>query len=100
MKATDRGRPSVGRKPANGWVSAESVRRRQSVTPYSDAFSPNLRGYEQKHSVRRTVRTDDTATASLEKPALSVFPMSLTEALVEQGVLSLKSLWPEFTHLR
>jgi RNA-directed DNA polymerase len=29
------------------------------------------------------VRPDDTATAPPEKPALSLFPMSLTEALVE-----------------
>ncbi|MFM9061706.1 MAG: hypothetical protein ACKOOI_01525, partial [Pirellula sp.] len=27
-----------------------------------------------------TVRPDDAASASLEKPALSLFPMSLTEA--------------------
>ena len=30
-----------------------------------------------------TVRPDDAATASLEQPALSLIPMSLTEALVE-----------------
>jgi len=61
---------------------------------------PSLPDSIRMRTTGSTVRTDDTATASLEKPALSVFPMSLTEALVEQGVLSLKSLWPEFTHLR
>ena len=36
-----------------------------------------------------TVRPDDAASASLEKPALSLFPMSLTEALVEEANIEL-----------
>ena len=47
-----------------------------------------------------TVRANDTASASLQKPALRVLPMSLTEALEEQGVLSVKSLWAELADLR
>jgi retron-type reverse transcriptase len=36
-----------------------------------------------------TVRPDDAASALLEKPALSLFPMSLTEALVEEANIEL-----------
>ena len=46
MKATAEGRPTVGRKPANVWVSVESVDCHQCVMPHSNAFSPNLRGPE------------------------------------------------------
>ena len=37
----------------------------------------------RKRTTGSTVRPDDTAAESLEKPALSLFPMSLIEALVE-----------------
>jgi len=42
VKATAEERPTVGRKPANGWVSVESVDCHQCVMPHSNAFSPNL----------------------------------------------------------
>jgi hypothetical protein len=61
---------------------------------------PSLPDSVRMRTTGSTVRTDDTATASLEKPVWSVFPMSLTEALVEQGVSGLKSLWAELAHLR
>jgi hypothetical protein len=44
---------------------------------------PSLPDSIRMRTTGSTDRTDDTATVSLEKPALSVFPMSLTEALVE-----------------
>ncbi len=44
---------------------------------------PSLPDSARMRTTGSTVRSDDAATASLEKPALSLFPMSLTEALVE-----------------
>lgn len=44
---------------------------------------PSLPDSARMRTTGSTVRPDDAATASLEKPALSLFPMSLTEALVE-----------------
>ncbi|XZE44403.1 hypothetical protein SH467x_004010 [Pirellulaceae bacterium SH467] len=38
----------MGRKLANVWVSIESVDCHQFIIPQSIAFTPNLRGYEQK----------------------------------------------------
>jgi len=61
---------------------------------------PSLRESLRTRTSGLTVQPDDTATASLENPVLNVFPMSLTEALAEHGVLSLKSLWAELAHLR
>ena len=61
---------------------------------------PSLRESLRTRTSGLTVQPDDTATASLEKPVLNVFLMSLTEALAEQGVLRLKSLWAELDHLR
>jgi hypothetical protein len=43
--------------------------------------APSLPDSVRMRTTGSVVRTDDTATASLEKRALSVFPMSLTEAL-------------------
>jgi hypothetical protein len=40
-----------GMEPAFGWVSAESVRHRRSVTAYSDAFSTNLRSFSLNRPV-------------------------------------------------
>ena len=42
---------------------------------------PSLPDSESIRTTGSTVRPDDAASASLEKPALSLFPMSLTEAL-------------------
>jgi len=61
---------------------------------------PGLPDSARKKTTGSTVRPDDAASASLEKLALSVLPMSLTEALVEQGVLRHKSFWGELAHLR
>ncbi|MFZ4083262.1 MAG: hypothetical protein ACOYKN_18685 [Pirellula sp.] len=58
---------------------------------------PSLPDSVRMRTTGSVVRTDDTATASLEKRALSVFPMSLTEALLRgQAFLrgkSRKGLW-------
>jgi len=51
-------------------------------------------------TIGSTVRADDIALAALEKLALSVFPMSVAEALAEQRVLSLKSSGAELAHRR
>lgn len=60
-----------------------------------ESSSDSQRGNPRKSVLREThehanlrttgspVRPDDAATASLEQPALSLIPMSLTEALVE-----------------
>ena len=46
---------------------------------------PSLPGSVTERPTGSAVRPDDAATASLEKPALSLFPMSLIEALVEEA---------------
>ena len=50
---------------------------------------PSLPESVRMETAGSTVRPDDTATASIEKPALSLFPMSLTEALVEDSNIEL-----------
>ncbi|XZE44079.1 hypothetical protein SH467x_003666 [Pirellulaceae bacterium SH467] len=47
---------------------------------------PSLPESVRKETAGSTVRPDDTATASIEKPALTLFPMSLMEALVHMDV--------------
>ena len=49
------------------------------------AADRSLPGCAPMRTTGSTVRPDDAATASLEKPALSLFPMSLIEALVEEA---------------
>ncbi|AMV30498.1 hypothetical protein VN12_00180 [Pirellula sp. SH-Sr6A] len=49
---------------------------------------PSLLESLRMETAGSTVRTDDTATASIEKPALSLFPMSLMEALVAPSSLA------------
>jgi hypothetical protein len=44
---------------------------------------PSLPEFVRMETAGSTVRTDDTATSSIEKPALILFPMPLMEALVE-----------------
>ena len=46
---------------------------------------PSLPGSATARTIGSPVRPDDAAAASLEKPALSLFPMSLIEALVEEA---------------
>jgi hypothetical protein len=43
---------------------------------------PSLPDSVSMRTIGSPVRPDDAASASLEKPALSLFPMSLTEALL------------------
>ncbi|WP_240491312.1 group II intron reverse transcriptase/maturase [Pirellula sp. SH-Sr6A] len=50
---------------------------------------PSLPESVRMETAGSTVRTDDAATASIEKPALSLFPMSLMEALVENSNIEL-----------
>ena len=61
---------------------------------------PSLPDSARMRTTGSTVRSDDAVTASLEKLALSVFPMSVAEAVAEQRVLSLKSSWAELDDLR
>ncbi len=46
---------------------------------------PSLSDSATMRTTSSPVRSDDAAAASLEKPALSLFPMSLTEAFVEES---------------
>ncbi len=46
---------------------------------------PSLPDSASMRTIGSPARPDDAASASLEKPALSLFPMSLTEALVEEA---------------
>lgn len=50
---------------------------------------PCLPDSASMRTIGSPVRPDDAASASLEKPALSLFPMSLTEALVEEANIEL-----------
>jgi hypothetical protein len=61
---------------------------------------PSLLDSASMRTTGSTVRADDIASAAIEKLALSVFPMSVVEALAEQRVLSLKSSWAELDDLR
>jgi hypothetical protein len=61
---------------------------------------PGLPDSASMRTTGSTVRADDSASAALEKLALSVFPMSVAEALAEQRVLSLKSSGAELAHRR
>ncbi|MBX3421617.1 MAG: group II intron reverse transcriptase/maturase [Pirellulaceae bacterium] len=53
--------------------------------------APNLPDSATERTTDSPVRPDDAATASLEKPALSLFPMSLIEALVEPS--NIETAW-------
>jgi hypothetical protein len=61
---------------------------------------PSLPDSASMRTIGSTVRADDIALAALEKLALSVFPMSVADALAEQRVLSLKSSWAELDDRR
>ena len=50
---------------------------------------PSLPDSASMRTIGSPARPDDAASASLEKPALSLFPMSLTEALVEEANIEL-----------
>ena len=52
---------------------------------------PSLPGSVTVRTTGSPVRPDDAAAASLEKPALSLFPMSLIEALVEPS--NIEAAW-------